>query len=190
MRKLNKKGFTLVELLAVIVILGVLMIVAIPAMSRYIANSKKDVFVNNAKRYISAARYSLLSDGYKCKNSSTATTTIECGIASIPTPAPSSGLSTTKIVIPVDKISIENNTGKSPWGNSFGTNAYVVVYKDDTGNFIYKFIGCDGGSNGITTETAETDLKRSDVKTAVASGCPNNNAYTASATVLVVTAEN
>ncbi|MDD6878923.1 MAG: type II secretion system protein [bacterium] len=36
----NKKGFTLVELLAVIVILGVLLLVAVPSVTRVISNSR------------------------------------------------------------------------------------------------------------------------------------------------------
>lgn len=41
MKKLNKKGFTLVELLAVIVILGLLMSVAVGAVTIYMDKSKK-----------------------------------------------------------------------------------------------------------------------------------------------------
>ena len=38
----NKKGFTLVELLAVIVILGIIMTVSIPAISKWINRSKNE----------------------------------------------------------------------------------------------------------------------------------------------------
>ena len=37
--KHKKKAFTLIELLAVIIILGILMIIAIPAVSKYIRDS-------------------------------------------------------------------------------------------------------------------------------------------------------
>ena len=47
----NENGFTLVELLAVIVIMGILMMVAIPSVTRTIENSRKDTFVDIAKSY-------------------------------------------------------------------------------------------------------------------------------------------
>ena len=55
MKKINSKGFTLVELLAVIVIMGILMMVAIPAVTRTIENSRKDTFIDIAKSYANAA---------------------------------------------------------------------------------------------------------------------------------------
>ena len=52
----QKKGFTLIELLAVIIILGVLMIIAIPSITNYISESRKQAYITIASGYISGAR--------------------------------------------------------------------------------------------------------------------------------------
>ena len=54
--KNRKKAFTLIELLAVIIILGILMVVAIPAVTSYIQNSRKSSYVATAHNVISGAR--------------------------------------------------------------------------------------------------------------------------------------
>ena len=50
----NKKGFTLVELLAVIVILGILLLVAVPAVSTIIGRSKFNADKNEAIMFLKA----------------------------------------------------------------------------------------------------------------------------------------
>jgi type IV pilus assembly protein PilA len=52
----EQKGFTLVELLAVIVILGIIAAIAVPSVLRIIDNSKKDAHVANAQQIINAAK--------------------------------------------------------------------------------------------------------------------------------------
>ena len=55
-KKKKNKAFTLIELLAVIIILGILMIIAIPSVTTYINNSRKSAYVNTAREIISGAR--------------------------------------------------------------------------------------------------------------------------------------
>lgn len=64
--RLNRNGFTLIELLAVITILGILMIVGIPAVQRTINNSRKDTFLNTAKKYANAVKTAWASDDITC----------------------------------------------------------------------------------------------------------------------------
>ena len=53
---MKNKGFTLVEILAVIVILGIIMMIAVPRVSEQILKSKKSTYVTDSKRFIEAAR--------------------------------------------------------------------------------------------------------------------------------------
>lgn len=56
MKKLNSNGFTMVELLAVIAIMSILLLLAYPAMSRIILNSKKTAYADTALSYIRSAK--------------------------------------------------------------------------------------------------------------------------------------
>ncbi|ARK20447.1 type II secretion system protein [Sporosarcina ureae] len=54
-KKLNQKGLTLVELLAVIVILGIIAAIAVPAIGNIITNSKVSALKADGQNAISAA---------------------------------------------------------------------------------------------------------------------------------------
>lgn len=72
----NQKGFTLVELLAVIVILGIIGAIAVPSIGNIIENSKKDAAVQNAQQLISAARLGVASGDYIPGDATTGTRTM------------------------------------------------------------------------------------------------------------------
>ena len=100
----NKKGFTLIELLAVIVILAVLLAIAIPAVTSYINNSKKDSFISNAKFYIDSVRNdNTLADDMPI-------------------------LLTDEKMIRIADINLEKGEKKSAYGNDWvDENSYVVI---------------------------------------------------------------
>jgi type IV pilus assembly protein PilA len=58
----NQRGMTLVELLAVIVILGIISAIAVPSIGGLIDNTKKDAHVANAQQMVNAARMAITSD--------------------------------------------------------------------------------------------------------------------------------
>lgn len=62
---MNKKGFTLVELLAVIAILAILVIIALPNVLSMFNQAKKDTFVTESREYLKTGQKSYLLDGGK-----------------------------------------------------------------------------------------------------------------------------
>lgn len=67
--KLNKKGFTLVELLSVVVILSVLVLIATNAVVPMAQNAKKQVLATEANKFIATAKTLYVNEqasGTKC----------------------------------------------------------------------------------------------------------------------------
>ena len=60
MRK-NRRGFTLVELLAAIVILGILAVFSIPRIVGMLDRSKNKMYVDDTKKLISKVEYQMRS---------------------------------------------------------------------------------------------------------------------------------
>ncbi len=144
---MNRKGFTLIELLAVIIILGILMIIAIPSVTSYISDSRKNAYVDTAREIISGAR-NLVNDG-KLEMFDTGTT----------------------YYIEASCIKTENGEAKSPYGEF--TKAYVVVIYDGKG-YEYYWTSVDDAGQGIKgivkydlldSDYIESDLKDNDITT-------------------------
>lgn len=69
MKKLNKKGFTLVELLSVIVILSVVVLIATNAVVPMMSSAKKQVLATEANKFMGVAKTLYVNDkatGTKC----------------------------------------------------------------------------------------------------------------------------
>ena len=137
--KRNERGFTLVELLAVIVILGLLMAIAIPSVTKYITQSRKKTLISTMDSYVTAV--------------TTAVNDNEFG-------AMSKG--DTMYYIPVNNeeeyscVTLEKG-GKNPFGN--WKEAYVVVnYDSEKYSYDYYFTFYDDAGYGMElTEIEKLD---------------------------------
>ena len=109
MMKLNYKGFTLVELLAVIAIMGMLAVIMVPTISGVIEENKKNNSENlknsiksSARAYISDNRYEIKLDNNSCNNNTR-------NIISIDNTSISDSKITVKLL--VDKGYLKSNSG-------------------------------------------------------------------------------
>lgn len=64
----DNKGFTLIEILAVIVIMGIIMLIAIPAISKNVSDSRKAEFAESSIKLIEAARIAITAKEYNASN--------------------------------------------------------------------------------------------------------------------------
>lgn len=56
---MNKRGFTLVELLGVIIILSIIMLLAIPNVTSVLEKNKKETYLTDAKKLITQVEYEI-----------------------------------------------------------------------------------------------------------------------------------
>lgn len=141
-KNLNNKGFTLIEVLAVIVILSILMAIMVPSVGNIMKKNKEDNYQNLKDSIISAAKIYVSDNRYQIIVGSCTTTNTKVDVLSVNDQTLSSSklpisflvdagnLKTTsdgKILNPKDKTSL--NLG----------NSYVVVkYQCDKKEYEYQ----------------------------------------------------
>lgn len=170
----NRNGFTLVEIIATIVIIGVLSLVTVPAINRYITNSRKDSFVELGKNYINAYKTALISKNLAAKDNDNLT----CKLPNI-------GAYT---MIRIENIELENGQLVSPFkrslaSNNAGSRGFVLainVSDDNKGTgtkdkIVYFFAAVDAGKNGVDQFISEEELSRNNVKRGTANTDRNTN---------------
>ena len=128
----NNKGFTLIEVLAVIVLLGIIMSAAIVAISGYVEESKLKAYVNIAKEYIEIASIEIAKNEIVARDKNTV------------------------YYIHIDNLEAESDLSKSPFGEWI--DAYVVVViEPDTGDYNYYWTSVDEAGYRVD-ETLDSEL--------------------------------
>lgn len=114
---MNRKGFTLYELLAVITITGILLLIAIPSINKIIENSRRSTFAKLSQTYINAVKNLVLEDSLKCTNDDGATW---LRVDALPNDYHCYYNLQTKAGEPWEyqTSAIMETGGKSPWGNT------------------------------------------------------------------------
>ena len=147
MTKLNKKGFTLIEIIAAIVILGIIMMIAVPNVSSRIIEHRKKTYIINANRFVDSARDFVNSESVKMDSQ------------------------TITYYIPRTCLSVDK-ANKSPYGE--WDQVYVVVTFDGT-KYDYYFTANDETKTGIELTYSEdlsikrvtSNVKKIDVKRSI-----------------------
>ena len=111
----NKNGFTLIEVLSVIIIMGVIMIIAVPAVTKYIFKSDKSVYASNVSAFVESvrAKYEMKEYGAVLKDDEI-------------------------MVVPIGHIILEKGDAKnSPYGEYDFTRSYVLIVPEKSAYNFY-----------------------------------------------------
>lgn len=63
--KKNNKGFTLIEVIAVVALLGIISVIAVPKIYELVTNSRKEVYIQDAKKLIAKVQYEMNAGNQK-----------------------------------------------------------------------------------------------------------------------------
>lgn len=124
MRK--KNGFTLVEVLTVIIIIGIIMTVAVPAVSEYIIRSDDASYASDVKAFIEDIKsaYQMKEYGQLVKEGEI-------------------------MIVPIENVDFEKgNSEESPYGKYIMSKSYIMIIPENNGYHFYANI-VDEGGNGV-----------------------------------------
>lgn len=125
MRK-NNKGFTLIEIIAVVAILGIISVVVVPNIFSLVTQSRDEIYLQDARRLIAQAQYKMSSNSSNIEKPSNG----EC------------------IVMSLNYLNI-NDFQSPPHGGAYMSDASFVAIKSDGGTYKYAAMLVEHTSDGI-----------------------------------------
>lgn len=134
--KKNNKGFTLIEILAVVIILGILLLITIPAVSRYILNSNKSSYAADIHAWAETAKgeYDMKEYGPYLKENQL-------------------------MIVPLQYVKLEKGSNEnSPFGDYVFDLCYAVIVAERNGYQIYVNV-IDSAGYGVSMRSYN-DLKK------------------------------
>lgn len=139
---MNKKGFTLVELLGVIVILSIIMLLAIPNVTSVLEKTKREQYLTDAKKLVTQVETEIRSSNIE---KPTSTDILKISLSYIGT----------------------SDVSKDPDGNKYDTdNSYVIVvrkngYLEYYVNLVTTVDGKNKGIRLVNKDELDSDTKLS-----------------------------
>lgn len=122
----NNKGFTLVEIIGVVVIIGVVMLIAIPAVSEYMISSRKSSYISNVRAFVETIR-----GEYQMKNFGTFLYDDEI------------------MLVPIEAISLDSgDTTETPFGTYDYEKSYIAIVPERNTYQYYAYI-LDSAGYGV-----------------------------------------
>ena len=137
MKKIFEKGFTLVELLAVIIILALLIAIVVPAVTRYLNSARESTFAVNANYAIKAVKEYVTIEGMSGNNSL----------------IDSNGNITIQVLN--DNL-LDKKLVKSPFGKKYQKKSAIYVRVGS--NMPIRVCFMDEGGNGVNALSEETGV--------------------------------
>ena len=149
----KRNGFTLIEILSVIIIIGIVMIIAIPAVTRYIIKSSKSVYASDVSAYLESvrAKYEMKEYGSLLKDDEI-------------------------MVVPIGSVVFEkgNNTS-SPYGDYDFNRSYVVIVPERN-SFIYYATVIDSENVGLV-KVKESEINEESIEEGITAKLPELDIY-------------
>ena len=149
----NEKGFTLIEILAVVIILGIIMIITIPAVSNYIVSSNKSAYASDLVAFAETVKAE-----YEMKEYGKYITEDEV------------------MIVPLEYIKLDKGDNKSsPFGDYVTDKCYAVIVAERKGFQIYVSAVDNNGIGAILKSYNE--LKKEAIEDGISSNVKTWQSY-------------